>query len=115
MKKWRAIAIAGMGCSIVAGCATHFHKTMDKDMRGLVGKDIGTVVKKLGYPSIKLTVAGDTDYWWEQSGCTIHFGTDASDHIVRFDYSGSRGDCEKYYDALDADTNSPPATKVARH
>jgi hypothetical protein len=99
----------------VAGCAAHFHKNMDKDMKALVGNNVSVAVDRLGYPSNKLTITGSTVYVWNENDCTIHIGTDASDRIVRYDYDGSRRDCEKYYDALDEDTSPPPSPKTAQH
>jgi hypothetical protein len=100
---------------LVAGCAAHYHKNMDKDMKALVGQNVGVAVDRLGYPSNKLTISGNTVYVWDANDCIIHIGTDAYDHIVRFDYDGSRRDCEKYYDALDEDRSPPPPPKTAQH
>ena len=47
---------------LVAGCAAHFPKNMDKDMKALVGQNVGVAVNRLGYPSNKLTISGDTVY-----------------------------------------------------
>ena len=99
---------------LMAGCAAHYHKNMDMDMKALVGKNVGVAVDRLGYPSNKLTISGNTVYVWDANGCTIHIGTDAYDDIIRFDYDGSRRDCEKYYDALDEDTSPPPPAKTAQ-
>ena len=97
----RAMLVAA--AVLVAGCAAHFQKTMDKDVKALVGKNIGSVVDKLGYPSNKLTIGGDTVYVWaDADGCTLHIGADASGSIVRSDYDGGRRDCDKYYNALDS-------------
>ena len=98
------MGMIGMCLAIVStpGCGGFTsYRHLNQDLNASAGQDIHVVIKKIGYPTSQAIVAGDKVYAWEDNGCVIHVAVDATDHIQRFDYSGSHHDCERISDRLD--------------
>ena len=55
------IGLVAVISALLCGCATGM---MEKGLGALVGKDVQTAFKVLGYPSDKQEVGGETVYFW---------------------------------------------------
>jgi hypothetical protein len=99
------IVTVGVSVAIIAGtqgCGGFTsYRHLNKDLKTSTGQDVHVVIQKIGYPTGQAVVAGDKVYAWEDNGCTIHVAVDATEHIQRFDFSGSHHDCERISDRLD--------------
>jgi hypothetical protein len=86
---------------ILGGCAVRTRTVMDRDLKALVGKDVQLIVKRLGYPDGQNVMMGEKVYMWHLNDCTLHVAVDATEHVVRSDYNGSRRECGAMADRID--------------
>ena len=99
----RKLAIATLAVLTLAGCALRTNVVMTRDLKALVGKDVNMIVKRLGYPDKQEVMLGEKVYTWLINDCTLHVAVDASEHVIRSDYNGSRRECGAVADKIDDD------------
>ena len=91
-------------------CSTF--KNIEIGLTRATGRSINSLISRIGYPTDERIIAGRKLYIWDTRRlvgwdgniidlyCKITVEVDSNDKIIYWTYSGNRGGCRSYSDAL---------------
>ena len=91
-------------------CSTFIN--IEKGLTMATGRGINSLISKIGYPTDERIIAGRKVYIWDTRRlvgwdgnvldlyCKITVEVDSNDRIINWSYSGNRGGCSSYSNAL---------------